>query len=299
MYKGIEPKEINPEWPEHSFEYITCLTDGKSKKVIHERYLNKQGYTRESYQLTFQGAPLISDKSSMAYQKAASSVSGKKRRSETLTKLNSDDNFKKVRNEGVLKFWQSDKSLERREKSSERIQIQYENGLSDTVREYYRTRFQGSDNQQDKSKRFQENNPSTDPKIRQRMTETYIKNQLNGKHNVVTYRKKQFRETKIYYQSTYELDFLEYAFNIKGLTEKEVSNAPALSDNSYTHHYYEPDFLLFGTYVVEIKSWYIEQLQERNSPGILLDKISLVKRKGYKWIYVKDKDYSELDKLIS
>lgn len=44
--------------------------------------------------------------------------------------------------------------------------------------------------------------------------------------------------------------------------------------------------------MIEIKSWYIENLQEKRYPGILDIKKKLIESKGYKFLYIKDKDYT-------
>ena len=129
------------------------------------------------------------------------------------------------------------------------------------------------------------------PEAREKSRQTYIKNSDLGLHNKETkFKKKLYKETTLMYQSSYELDFLELCDN-KGILDR-IKNAPCFSDIDYPYNFYAPDYILDDIYVIEIKSWYIENLQEKRCPGLLKKKEELVISKGYKFLYIKDKDYT-------
>lgn len=75
-------------------------------------------------------------------------------------------------------------------------------------------------------------------------------------------------------------------------------NIKSLKDAEYERKYYLPDFILFDEYVVEIKSWYVEKIQEERQGLFILEKEKLVIRQGYKWLYILDNDFTELRKLV-
>lgn len=125
---------------------------------------------------------------------------------------------------------------------------------------------------------------------------TYIENSNLGVHRRETIKKKKYKETDLYYQSSYELDFLELCDKHNILPR--IKNAPCLSADYYPYNFYAPDYILDDTCIIEIKSWYIENLQEKKCPGLLKLKEQLVVDKGYKFLYIKDRDYSRLETII-
>lgn len=126
---------------------------------------------------------------------------------------------------------------------------------------------------------------------------TYIKNSNLGLHNKETkFSKTQYKDSGLMHQSSYELDFLELC-DKRNILDR-IKNAPCLSAKSYPYNFYLPDYILDDNYIIEIKSWYIENLQESRYPGILKLKEQLVIDKGYKFLYIKDKDYSILENII-
>jgi hypothetical protein len=136
-------------------------------------------------------------------------------------------------------------------------------------------------------------NPIFNPESKQKMIESMIKTLSDKDRNV--FKQKPFRDTDLLYQSSYELDFLTRCFDIHGLTHDHIGNGPVFTDAGV---FYIADFILFGKYVVEIKSWYVEKLQEKNNPGTTAIKRQLVEAAGYTWVYVKDKNYTEVDDII-
>jgi hypothetical protein len=216
-------------------------------------------------------------------------------RSKNLTDLNlNNKKFQENRQNSCKEFWKSDRSDELRKIKSDRAVIQHkETNLDDQVKKYFKERYQGSDNQKEKSKRLKLNNPGSKPEAREKSRQTYIKNNELGLHNKETkFKKKLYKDTILMYQSSYELDFLELCDTSNML--HRIKNAPCLSADYYPYNFYAPDYILDDIYIIEIKSWYIENLQEKRCPGILKLKEQLVADKGYKFLYIKDKDYSNL-----
>jgi len=297
MYDGPEPKKINENFNNHTYDRIVCLINGEYKKSMTNRYLQKFGYTRETYQEKFKNAPLISHASRDAYRKSSLSDEGRKIRSDNLTKLNSDKKFQSKRKKGVTTFWKSESSNVRRKNQSIRAKEQHKNGQAKYIQNYFNTKFKGSSDQIARSKRMTENNPGSDPDIRKKMIATYLKNSKNGVHYKETrIKKKKFKSTDLIFQSTYEYDFLELCEKHGWLSR--VSNAPCLTHNLYPYNFYEPDYLIDNKLCIEIKSWYIEKLQESKYPGIKQLKTWLVEKYKFQMVYILDKDYSEFISIM-
>lgn len=280
MYTGPNPKDINSDFPDHTYDLIVCLMDGSQKRIIQERSLKKfYNVTKKEYLEKFPGAPLMS-------------LSAKQQRSKTMTTLNLDNNeFQKKRIKASKEFLDSDRSTEYRKTQSDKAKEQHKNGLDDAVRKYFKERFKGTDDQKNRKLRFKENNPNYVDGMQQKKKDTYIKNSELGLHNKETkFKKKKYKDTNLIYQSSYELDFLEYCEK-NNLLDK-IKNSPCFSSEDYPYNFYAPDYILDNQYIVEIKSWYIENLQEKRYPGILEIKKKLIESKGYKFLYIKDKNYS-------
>lgn len=299
MYSGPYPKDIDIYYPAHTHDLVTCLVNGEQKRVIQSRYLQKFGHTRETYLIKFPNAPLKSLAASESYRRVATSPIGRKQRSDSLRNSNlNNKEFQETRKASVNKFWKSERSTElRKNKSILAIKQHEETDLEDRIRKYYKERHPGSDAQKQASIRATLNNPGNAPGSRKKARETYIKNSELGLHNSETkFKKKVYEETSLMYQSTYELDFLKLCDNLSILNR--IKNSPCLSGENYPYNFYAPDYILDNEYVIEIKSWYIENLQEKRCPGILQLKEQLVIDKGYKFLYIKDKDYSNFITII-
>jgi len=100
----------------------------------------------------------------------------------------------------------------------------------------------------------------------------------------------KYKNTNLYYQSSYELDFLDKYFE-----KIEIENAFPIKYNYGINRIYYPDFYLPEyNLIVEIKSlwWYNENLN-----------INLFKQKqclndGYNFIFIIDKDYQIFENII-
>ncbi len=115
--------------------------------------------------------------------------------------------------------------------------------------------------------------------------EVHRKQQLNG------FKRFKFRDTDITYQGSYELDFLENFFDRLDIREAD----PIEYYFQGVRKYYYPDFFLAShNTIIEIKSkYYYELYLEKN-----LSKREATLDRGYNFILIIDKDYTELKKLI-
>lgn len=300
MYTGPNPKDINANWPNHSYQYVTCLVSGESKKSILNKHLQKYGYDRETYLKDFPGAPLMSEKTRESYRKSALTEKGKKLRSKNLTALNLySQDFNEKRKKSFQEFLNSERSNEYRKNASKKAKKQHRNTeLPKKVRKYFKTRYQGSLDQKNRSKRMKgKNNIVYKPGVKEQAKQTYIENSKKGLHSRETrFKKKRFEDTDLIYQSTYELDFLNLCKD-NGILNR-ISNCHCFTSNDYPYNYYEPDFCLDNKVIIEIKSWYVEMLQERKYPGILDLKKKLVESEGYSFLYICEKNYKNFLEII-
>lgn len=284
MYSGPNPKEINENFPDHSYSHITCLVTGKSVRMLREDRLNKVGYTKEKYLRDFPGAPTMS-------------LAAKETRSNNLTKLNesgTESQFNKNRLKGRIDFLNSEESSAYRKNLSDKTKLQHkETNLEDHIRNYFLTSYIDSEDQNNRSERMKHFNNNQSQDIKDKRVENFLKT-INSDFSRL--RKKEYKNTNLFYQSSYELNFLQKCEELHILNF--VSNCKSMKDEIYPKRYYLPDFKLFDTYVVEIKSSYVEKYQEEKQGLFLEDKKNLVIRSGYKWLYVLDNNFTELEHIV-
>jgi hypothetical protein len=105
------------------------------------------------------------------------------------------------------------------------------------------------------------------------------------------YKLKRFKNTNIWYQGSYELDFLEKYYD---KFTNNITRAPSIKyeiDGKY--HYYHPDFYISSlNLIIECKSDYtynkiIDPIKER-----------AVINEGFIYIMIKNKDYSKINFLL-
>jgi hypothetical protein len=114
--------------------------------------------------------------------------------------------------------------------------------------------------------------------------EIFIKNKMSAAKFL------KYKNTDIFYQGTYELDFLDKYYGVLNITK--LSNYILYDKNKYYH----PDFYLSDfNLIVEIKSEYTYNKE--------LDK-NLKKQKAcldmnYNFIFIINKNYNEFDQIIS
>jgi hypothetical protein len=111
------------------------------------------------------------------------------------------------------------------------------------------------------------------------------------------YRIKKYKNTEIYYQSSFEYDFLEICERNEVLDR--ISNGSSFNfineDKQYGQRYMS-DFGLDNEYEIEIKSTYI--LKKQGGIKVLMAKKNAVESAGKKYIFILDKDYSEFLNII-
>ena len=120
------------------------------------------------------------------------------------------------------------------------------------------------------------------------------KNMCKYNSNIHTNHKiKTYKETKLYYQSLYELRFLEMCEKLNLL--KEIHNSPRfyfLDSNKY----HLPDFKFRENYIIEIKSTY--WMNRQGGIDLINKKKKSVENKGYKYIFCLDENNEDFMKII-
>ena len=98
----------------------------------------------------------------------------------------------------------------------------------------------------------------------------------------------------LFYRGTYELDFIKFCIEnnleIKKASKIKYKNIDGL-DSYYFPDFYLPNFNL----IIEIKSSYYFKLEE--SKNIYKKNASI--NSGYNFLFIIDKDYKELKKIIN
>ena len=115
--------------------------------------------------------------------------------------------------------------------------------------------------------------------------EIHLKQQKSG------LKRKQYLNTVLYYQGTYEKDFLDKYINIL-----DINNGPTIKYNFKDKNkiYFSDFYIESKNIIVEIKSDYTYNLHlEKN-----LSKQKYCIEQGYDFIFIINKDYSELNKKI-
>jgi len=101
--------------------------------------------------------------------------------------------------------------------------------------------------------------------------------------------RKQFRDTKIWYQGSYELDFLEKYYD----KYPDITRGPRIKYIfEDKEHYYFSDFLILSkNLVVECKNSYLAKKDKL----VLKEKKKATKKQDFKWIMIIDKNYSKFE----
>jgi hypothetical protein len=102
---------------------------------------------------------------------------------------------------------------------------------------------------------------------------------------------KKYSNTDLTYQGSYELDFLENYYN-RVIINKTNPIKYKLNENT---HYYHPDFYLPDyNLIIEVKSSYTYRCDlDKN---IAKKEYSI--KSGFSFLFIIDKDYSELESII-
>tara|TARA_Y100001936_G_scaffold7406_1_gene6498 strand:- start:2015 stop:3724 length:1710 start_codon:yes stop_codon:yes gene_type:complete len=87
---------------------------------------------------------------------SATSEQGKETRSKNMSVLNQDKNISQKRKESLERFWESPNGKHEKEKQSKRAKEQHKNGLSESVKKYFEEKYDGSDDQKNRSRRLKD-----------------------------------------------------------------------------------------------------------------------------------------------
>lgn len=120
--------------------------------------------------------------------------------------------------------------------------------------------------------------------------DTFIERMKNS------FKLKKYKDTDLFYQGSYELDFLNYYDNLKIINI--INNGPSIRykmEETDSNHTYHSDFFIKElNLIIEIKSSFIYELY--NYKNLMKEKYC--KLLGYNFIFIIDKDYSELDEYL-
>lgn len=111
-----------------------------------------------------------------------------------------------------------------------------------------------------------------------------------------SFKLKKYKETNLYYQASYEFDFLNYCDDF-GIID-DITNGPSVKyvlESNETNHIYHPDFFIGKlNLMIEVKSNYTYKVDlDKN---LMKEKYCLLE--GYNFLFVIDKDYSILNEYI-
>ncbi len=148
---------------------------------------------------------------------------------------------------------------------------------------------------------FGEDNPVKSKKIRKKIEKTCFqrfgvnnyfrsskfKEDLNTRMNSI-HSKNKFQNTDLYYQSSYELDFLEKYYN-----KLDIKNGLTFfyTLNGEEKRYYSDFFIPGLNLIIEIKSYYFY----RKFLGQNMQKKYSAEKKGYNFLFIIDKKYNKLE----
>lgn len=103
----------------------------------------------------------------------------------------------------------------------------------------------------------------------------------------------KYKDTDLKYQGSYELDFIEYCCSRNIYIENGPSIKYEMLNKSRVYH---SDFLIRDmNLIVEVKSTYT--LNDDYDENLLKRQYSI--NSGYKFLFIIDKDYREIEKLIN
>lgn len=141
-------------------------------------------------------------------------------------------------------------------------------------------------------KRYGYENPSYDPRVKELLSLHTIENNKDWFRNT---RIKQYKNTYLYYQSSYELDFLELCESLSIIDKVKNGNGYKYLKEEWGNRLIT-DFSI-GDYEIEVKSSYI--MEKQGGIKKVFDKRDSVISSGKKYIFILDKDYSEFIKIIN
>ncbi len=121
-----------------------------------------------------------------------------------------------------------------------------------------------------------------------------INNIQNGISNIVIIKK--YKNTELYYQGSYEKEFLELCEKYNILDKISNGNSyKYIEDDNKIGYRLLTDFSI-GEYEIEIKSTYI--MKKQGGIQTVFAKKRAVESTGKKYIFILDKDYNEFNNII-
>lgn len=119
---------------------------------------------------------------------------------------------------------------------------------------------------------------------------------INGVKNISKFNTKLYKNTNLYYQSTYEYNFLEYCENNNILNLISRCKFFKFTDTKFGLRF-RPDFYIEKyNLIIEIKSTYISKLQGGKERLDAIRKV--VEDNGYNYMLLMDNDLNEFKKLL-
>lgn len=142
-------------------------------------------------------------------------------------------------------------------------------------------------------KKYGADSYSKTDKFRKKASDTAIK--TNGENSILI---KQYKNTDLYYQGTYEYKFLEHCENIEVFEfVKRAKSFNYLKEDQDIGHRHLPDFMFKSEYIIEIKSTYI--LNKQGGSKVIEAKKRSVENSGYEYILVLDNNFDIFTKIIN
>ena len=113
------------------------------------------------------------------------------------------------------------------------------------------------------------------------------------KTQAAAYKKIKYKDTDIFYQGTYELDFIEYCIINNIIFERGITIDYILNNKNRKYHsdFYIPEYNL----ICEVKSTYTFNDDYLEN----LAKKDYTIKSGYNFLFIIDKNYSDLEQFIN
>jgi|AntAceMinimDraft_10_1070366.scaffolds.fasta_scaffold06563_3 hypothetical protein len=150
-------------------------------------------------------------------------------------------------------------------------------------------------NREKSSSRMKQGNPMKDSTIANKQSKTFCERIVSGKINF--YNTKKYKDTELYYQSSYEYDFLQLCENKKIL--HRISNGHFynyLKEDKDMGFRTITDFCLDDKFEIEIKSTYI--MKKQGGVERVFAKKRAIEVNNKKYVFVLDKNYSSFVKHL-
>lgn len=175
------------------------------------------------------------------------------------------------------------------EKSSEEKFDYYQKAVETKVQRYGNSKMDIQKFKNTMMEKHGVEHPSQTKEFRENSSKRMIKN--NPIFNTQNwYKTKRYKDTDLYYQSSYELNFLEYCEQLGIINELENGKSfNYLSEDKEFGYFHLPDFM-YKNNVIEIKSAWI--LDRQGGYPLIEAKRRAVESQGYNYIVILDNDFT-------